>query len=40
MQTNINIEIISTIDELNQYLNNNITKQSLLITLNKLQNTI
>ena len=36
MQTNINTEILSTIDELNQYLNGNVTKTSLQITLSDL----
>lgn len=30
-------EIISTIDELNQYLNGNVTKTSLIETLDKLK---
>ena len=30
------IEILSTIDELNQYLNGNVTKTSLQITLDEL----
>jgi len=38
MQNNIKIEILSTIDELNQYLNGNVTKTSLQITLNELIN--
>ncbi len=33
-------EIISTIDELNQYLNGNITKESLLETLESLKKVI
>jgi len=32
------IEILSTIDELNQYLNGNVTKSSLQITLDELIN--
>ena len=36
MQTNINTEILSTIDELNQYLLGNVTKTSLQITLSDL----
>jgi hypothetical protein len=32
------IEILATIDELNQYLNGNVTKTSLQITLNELIN--
>ena len=35
MQNN-KIEILSTIDELNQYLNGNVTKTSLQITLQEL----
>ncbi len=38
MQNNIKIEILSTIDELNQYLNGNVTKSSLQITLDELIN--
>ena len=38
MQTNIKIEILSTIDELNQYLNGFVTKSSLQITLDELIN--
>ena len=40
MQLNneIKIEILSTIDELNQYLNGNVTKTSLQITLDDLIN--
>jgi hypothetical protein len=33
---NKRIEILSTIDELNQYLNGNVTKTSLQITLQEL----
>ncbi len=33
-----NAEIIATIDELNQYLNGNVTKTSLQITLSDLIN--
>ena len=36
MQTNINTEILTTIDELNQYLVGNVTKTSLQITLSDL----
>ena len=36
--TNIKIEILATIDELNQYLNGNVTKTSLQITLDELIN--
>ena len=32
------IEILATIDELNQYLNGNVTKSSLQITLDELIN--
>lgn len=38
MQTNIKTEILSTIDELNQYLLGNVTKTSLQITLDELIN--
>ena len=31
------LEIISTIDELNQYLNGNVTKTSLIETFDKLK---
>ena len=34
------IEIISTIDELNQYLNGNVTKESILETLESLKRQI
>ena len=34
------IEILSTIDELNQYLNGNVTKSSLQITLDELINNL
>jgi hypothetical protein len=37
MQTNTKIEILSTIDELNQYLNGHVTKTSIVETLTKLQ---
>jgi hypothetical protein len=40
MQTNTKIEILSTIDELNQYLNGYVTKSSIVETLTKLQLTI
>ena len=33
-------EIISTIDELNQYLNGNVTKESILETLESLKRQI
>ena len=38
MQTNSNtkIEILTAIDELNQYINGNVTKTSLQITLDEL----
>ena len=36
MENNIKTEIITTIDELNQYLNGNVTKTSLQITLSDL----
>ena len=35
---NTRIEILSAIDELNQYLNGNVTKTSLQITLDDLIN--
>ena len=38
MQANIKAEILATIDELNQYLNGNVTKTSLQITLDELIN--
>jgi hypothetical protein len=38
MENNIKTEIITTIDELNQYLNGNVTKTSLQITLDELIN--
>ena len=34
------IEIIAAIDELNQYLNGNVTKTSLQITLDELVNNL
>ena len=34
------IEILATIDELNQYLNGNVTKTSLQITLDELINNL
>ena len=34
--TKTKIEILTTIDELNQYLNGNVTKSSLQITLDEL----
>ena len=36
LNTKTRIEILSTIDELNQYLNGNVTKSSLQITLDEL----
>jgi hypothetical protein len=36
LNTNITTEIQTTIDELNQYLNGNVTKSSLQITLDEL----
>ena len=36
MQLEIKNEILATIDELNQYLNGNVTKTSLQITLSEL----
>ena len=38
LNNKLQIEILSTIDELNQYLNGNITKSSLQITLDELIN--
>ena len=38
INNNTKIEIIATIDELQQYLNGNVTKTSLQITLNELIN--
>ena len=38
INNNTRIEIIATIDELQQYLNGNVTKTSLQITLNELIN--
>ena len=38
INTKTRIEILSTIDELNQYLNGNVTKTSLQITLDELIN--
>ena len=38
LNTKTRIEILSTIDELNQYLNGNVTKSSLQITLDELIN--
>ena len=38
INTNTKIEIIATIDELQQYLNGNVTKTSLQITLDELKN--
>ncbi len=39
-KTKIEIEILSTIDELNQYLNGFVTKSSLQITLDELINNL
>ena len=36
LNTNITTEIQTTIDELNQYLNGNVTKSSMQITLDEL----
>jgi len=38
LNNKLQIEILSTIDELNQYLNGNVTKSSLQITLDELIN--
>ena len=38
LNTKTKIEILATIDELNQYLNGNVTKTSLQITLDELIN--
>jgi len=38
LNNNTRIEILSAIDELNQYLNGNVTKTSLQITLDDLIN--
>ena len=38
MTKKIKSEIIATIDELNQYLNGNVTKTSIQITLDELIN--
>jgi hypothetical protein len=38
INTNTKFEIIATIDELQQYLNGNVTKTSLQITLDELIN--
>jgi len=40
INNNIDIEILATIDELNQYLNGNVTKTSLQITLDELINNL
>jgi hypothetical protein len=40
LNTKTRIEILSTIDELNQYLNGNVTKSSLQITLDELINNL
>jgi hypothetical protein len=36
MHNNIKTEVLATIDELNQYLNGNVTKTSLQIALSEL----
>ena len=38
LNNNTKIEILATIDELNQYINGNVTKTSLQITLDELIN--
>ena len=38
LNNKLQIEILTTIDELNQYLNGNVTKSSLQITLDELIN--
>jgi hypothetical protein len=38
INSNTKIEILATIDELNQYLNGNVTKTSMQITLDELIN--
>ena len=38
LNSNTRIEVLSVIDELNQYLNGNVTKTSLQITLDELIN--
>ena len=38
LNTKTKIEILTAIDELNQYLNGNVTKTSLQITLDELIN--
>ena len=38
LNSNTKSEILSVIDELNQYLNGNVTKSSLQITLDELIN--
>lgn len=38
INSNTKIEILATIDELNQYINGNVTKTSLQITLDELIN--
>jgi hypothetical protein len=38
INNNTKTEILATIDELNQYLNGNVTKTSLQITLDELIN--
>lgn len=40
LNNNTKIEILATIDELNQYLNGNVTKTSLQITLDELINNL
>ena len=38
MNNEIRTEVLATIDDLNQYLNGNVTKTGLQITLNELIN--
>ena len=40
INNNTKVEILATIDELNQYLNGNVTKTSLQITLDELINNL
>jgi hypothetical protein len=40
INNNTKIEILASIDELNQYLNGNVTKTSLQITLDELINNL
>ena len=37
---NLKAEVISTIDELNQYMNGNVTNDSIVESLKQLQNNI